>query len=148
MGYLNSPATYQDRIVNEVLRGLHRKTCVNWIDDLLVFVGNDDEYLSRLEQIFARYEEYNVKLAIKKCTFYARKIKWCGREFENGRYSYDPDLYDKVLSMPEPTLATGPASFHHTVTWLGNSLNPTDVVGPKAVLQRLFGRYLQNSITA
>ena len=26
MGYLNSPATCQDRIVNEVLRGLHRKT--------------------------------------------------------------------------------------------------------------------------
>lgn len=37
MGYLNSPATYQDRIVNEFLKGLHRQTCVNWIDDLLVY---------------------------------------------------------------------------------------------------------------
>ena len=102
-----------------------------------MFAGTDDENLSRLEQICARYEEYNVKLAIKKCTFYAGKIKWGGgREFENDRYSYDQDLYDKVLSMPKPALATDLASFLHTITWLGNSRNRTDVVGPKAVLQR------------
>ena len=144
MGYLNSPATYQDRIVNEVLKGLHRRTCVNWIDDLLVYAEDDDEYLTRLEEIFARYEQYQVKLAIKKCTFYAKKIKWCGREFTDGSYSFDPELYDKVLSMPEPVLASDLASFLYTLTWLGNSLDPTKVVDPKARLQRFLDRIFKS----
>ena len=46
MGYLNSAAVYQDKIVHEVLKDIHGKTCVNWIDDNLVFGATEDEYLS------------------------------------------------------------------------------------------------------
>ena len=89
----------------------------------MVYPEDDDEYLTRLEEIF-----------------YAKKIKWCGREFTDGSYSFDPELYDKVLSMPEPVLASDLATFLYTLTWLGNSLDPTKVVDPKARLQHFLDR--------
>lgn len=59
--------------MNEVLRDLHRETCVNWIDDLLVYAVNDAEYLRRLDEILARYEKYKVKSAIKKFIYILRQ---------------------------------------------------------------------------
>ena len=72
MGYLNSAAVYQDRIVHEVLKDIHGKKCVNWIDDNLLWGKTEAQYLDRLDEILGRYEEHNVKLNFLKCLVYKR----------------------------------------------------------------------------
>ena len=142
MGYLNSAAVYQDRIVHEVLYDLHEKIVVNWIDDALVFGSTEDEFLDNLDLILSRYAERNVKLNIAKCKLFATKIMWCGRELADGKYAFDPKLYDKVLEMPEPQMASELADFLYSITWLESTL--VNAQKPKAVLQE----FLQHIYTS
>ncbi len=134
-GYLNSPQVYQDRIANEVLQDLHGKICANWVDDCLVFGNTVDEFLDRLTLILERYEKYNVKLNFAKCQFFRRKIVWCGREFTEEGYSFDPKYYDKVLAIPTPELATELHSFVHSLQWIQTTLVPFGLLEAKGVLQ-------------
>ena len=143
MGYLNSPPTYQDRIVNEVLDGIHLKTCCNWIDDLLVFARNEDEYLDRLEQILQRYEKYKVKQNLRKCELFRTKVVWCGREFYNGTYTFASKYYDKVLETPEPEYAVDLMSFLFSIQWLSISLDPLGILEAKGPLIEIIDRIYQ-----
>ena len=52
-GLCNSPVTFM-RTVNQVLRGLLFKTCVVYVDDLIVYSRNMKEHLAHLQEIFQR----------------------------------------------------------------------------------------------
>ncbi len=139
-GYLNSPIVYQDRIVNEVLKDLHMKSCINWIDDCFVFGEAESEYLDRLDIILGRYGDYNVKLNFKKCTFFAQELTWCGRTFSENGYCYDSKFYDKILETPEPVLAQELHDFVFALGWIQDSLNPHEVLGAKEVLSNFLNK--------
>ena len=134
MGYLNSAAVYQDRIVHEVLKDIHGKTCVNWIDDNLVWGEDETEYLDRLDEILGRYETHNVKLNFPKCQLYKRKLVWGGRELSEDGYCYDPNFYDKVLETPEPELAIELHDFLFALGWIQDSLEPFGILEAKSIL--------------
>ena len=134
MGYLNSAAVYQDRIVHEVLKDIHGKKCVNWIDDNLLWGKTEAQYLDRLDEILGRYEEHNVKLNFPKCLVYKRKVVWGGREFSDKGYCYDPKFYDKVLETPEPELAVELHDFIFALGWIQDSLEPFGILEAKSVL--------------
>ena len=78
---------------------------MNWIDDNLVYGADEDQYLTRLDEILGRYEEHNVKLNFPKGHVYRSKLVWGGRELSKNGYCYDPKFYDKGLETPEPVPA-------------------------------------------
>ena len=147
MGYLNSAAVYQDRIVHEVLKDIHGKTCVNWIDDNLVFGATEDEYLSRLDEILGRYEEHRVKLNFPKCQIFRKKLVWGGREISKDGYCYDPKFYDKVLETPEPVLAVELHDFIFALGWIQDSLEPFGILEAKSVLSDFLNKLFNAKIT-
>ncbi len=65
MGLSNSPATYQ-RLMEECLGDLNMKICVIYLDDLIIFANSFEEHMERLQIIFDRLKECNLKLATKK----------------------------------------------------------------------------------
>ena len=140
MGYLNSPATYQDRIVNEVLEGLHMEMCVNWIDDLLVFGPDEETYLDRLDKILSRYDKWGVKLSLEKCEFFTKQVEWCGREFSNGTWCFSSKYYDKVLKTPEPETALELADFIYALQWVQTTLNPLGILEAKNTLNEVLNK--------
>lgn len=142
-GYLNSPVVYQDRIVNEVLKELHMRSCVNWIDDCMVFGDSEEQYLDRLDQILDRYEKYDVKLNFAKCIFYAKKLVWCGREFDETGHRYDPKYYKKILQTPEPVLGQELHDFIFALGWIQDSLDPFETLEAKGVLTNFLNKLFE-----
>ena len=76
-GLSGAPATYQ-RLMQDVLGDLHLKTCCIFIDDVIIFSSTFQEHLERLQLVFDRIKEANLKLSPKKCTFFKKKVKYVG----------------------------------------------------------------------
>ncbi|RAW40828.1 hypothetical protein PC110_g3002 [Phytophthora cactorum] len=50
-----------------------------WIDDLLLYAGDVDVYLDKLEELFALMNEFGLKLSAEKSSLFQRSVKWCGK---------------------------------------------------------------------
>ena len=60
-GLCNAPATFE-RLMSQVMRGLHWKRCLVYIDDILVFGNDFESALHNLEQILDRVAEYGLQV--------------------------------------------------------------------------------------
>lgn len=67
-GLCNLPSTFQ-RLMEHVLRGLNWKTCLIYIDDIIIYSQSFEEHLQHLEDVFLRLRQANVKLKPSKCFF-------------------------------------------------------------------------------
>ena len=65
-GLCNAPATFQ-RLMDSVLAGLHWKTCLVYIDDIIVVGKSFDEHLCNLQAVFERLRQAGLKLHPRKC---------------------------------------------------------------------------------
>jgi hypothetical protein len=68
-GLCNAPATFQ-RLIELVLRGIQWKTCLIYIDDIIVFGKSYDATLENLRLVLHRLRWANLKLKVPKCTYY------------------------------------------------------------------------------
>ena len=76
-GLCNAPATFE-RLMSQVMRGLHWKRCLVYIDDILVF-GNDFEaVLHNLELVLDRVAEYGLQLKSTKCNLFRTSVSFLG----------------------------------------------------------------------
>ena len=101
-GLVNAPATYQ-RLMEECFEGLHLDICYIYLDDLIIFSKTYEEHLERLEKIFKRLREVNLKLSPKKCEFFRKKVKYVGNIVSEEGIEPDPDKINKVQQWPRPT---------------------------------------------
>ena len=83
-GLCNSPITFM-RTVHQVLRGLLFKTCVVYVDDIVVYSNNMADHLTHLQEIFDRLKKAGLKLKPSKCHFAAKEVKYLGHLFPANR---------------------------------------------------------------
>ena len=100
-GLCNSPATFQ-RIMETCLGDLNMQICVIYLDDLIVFSDTFEEHMERLELIFNRLRQYNLKLAPQKCVFCKTEVDYVGYTVSERGISADPQKIDKVRNWPTP----------------------------------------------
>ena len=60
-GLCNAPATFQ-RLMERAMGELNLKDCLIYLDDIIIFSESFDQHLERLEAIFKRLHEHNLKL--------------------------------------------------------------------------------------
>ena len=60
-GLCNVPATFE-RLMSQVMRGLHWKRCLVYIDDILVFGNDFESALHNLKLILDRVAEYGLQV--------------------------------------------------------------------------------------
>ena len=101
-GLVNAPATYQ-RLMEECFFGLHLDICYIYLDDLIIFSKTFEEHMDRLQKIFQRLREVNLKLSPKKCEFFKRKVRYVGHIVSSEGIEPDPQKVDKVKDWPTPT---------------------------------------------
>ena len=53
-------------------------TLLLYLDDICVFAASIDEMLDRIELIFSRLKEFNLKIKPKKCHFFQRSVVFLG----------------------------------------------------------------------
>lgn len=96
-GFTNSPAKYQ-RTINEIFHEGLYKSCVIYIDDLLVFGSNFEETLSNLKWVFRQCKTFNVKLKASKCVFMKRKVEFLGHMVSENSIAPIPGKNDPLFS--------------------------------------------------
>jgi len=72
-GLTTAPSGFQ-RLMDLVLRGLTYITCVDYIDDTIVFAADIETHLSRLREVFERLRSANLKLHPTKCYCFSEKL--------------------------------------------------------------------------
>lgn len=76
-GLCNAPATYQ-RLMNNVLAGLIYKTCVVYVDDIVVASPTFEEHLKDVEEVLHRLRTAGLSLKLKKCQFCLSELTFLG----------------------------------------------------------------------
>ena len=89
MGLTNAPATCQ-RLMEMVLRGLPWKTCLVYLDELLIYSRSFREHLQHLEEILSRFQSSGLKLNPSKCCFARDQVQFLGHVVSKDVIQPDP----------------------------------------------------------
>ena len=100
-GLVNGPNFFQ-RIMECVLRGLTYEICLVYLDDVIVFSRTFEEHLVRLEQVFKRFRDANIKLKPSKCHFGCQKVNFLGHVVTAEGVHPDPQKVSAVKEFPVP----------------------------------------------
>ena len=100
-GLKNAPSTFQ-RLVNDVLKEFINKTCVVYMDDILIFSTSFQEHIVSIKRIFEAIRKYNLKIQINKCSFAENSTKFLGHVVESGNIRPDPTKVEAIQNYPLP----------------------------------------------
>ena len=103
-GLCNAPATFQ-RLMNSVLAGLHWKSCLVYIDDIVVVGKSIDEHLLNLQQVLEQLRQAGLKLQPGKCKFLQTQVTYLGHVVSAQGVSPDPEKTSQIESWPMPQSA-------------------------------------------
>lgn len=109
-GLCNAPATFE-RMMDSLLRGLKWKTCLCYLDDVVVFAPDFETHLIRLEQVLTCLANAGLQLNLKKCHFAARKLTILGHVVSKEGISPDATKLRAVAEFPKPTTLKALRSF-------------------------------------
>jgi hypothetical protein len=117
-----------------------------WIDDVLVYTRSFVDVLTRLEEVFQRLREFNVKLNPQKTDLCSKEITWCGRKISVEDITFDPEIIESLLSLPEPENATNLQKFLCGANGIRSSI--PEYAMEVAPLQELMGEIMRSTGSA
>jgi len=100
-GLCNAPATFQ-RLMDTVLSGLNYEICLAYLDDIIVFSNDLETHLQRLERLFVRLREANLKLKPSKCCMLQKRVTFLGYTISQAGVGTDPEKIAAVKDWPIP----------------------------------------------
>ena len=99
----NSPASFMGMMLS-IFGDLNFSRLLCYLDDLLVFASTEEEALRRLEVVFQRLRENNLKLSPKKCHLMRSSVKFLGHIIDGNGVAVDPAKVDVISSMSRSDL--------------------------------------------
>ena len=100
-GLCNAPATFE-RLMDQVLKGLHWKTCLVYLDDIIVLGKSFDEHLKNLEEVFQRIASAGLKLSPKKCSLFKKEVSYLGHKVTTEGICTANEKIEAVRDWPTP----------------------------------------------
>ncbi|KAL7848206.1 hypothetical protein AOLI_G00229240 [Acnodon oligacanthus] len=97
MGLTNAPATFQ-RLMEMVLHGLPWKTCLVYLEDVLIFSRSLSDHLQHLAEVFSRFRATGLKLNPAKCCLAKDHVQFLGHVVSKD--SIQPDPRNKTRTSP------------------------------------------------
>ena len=101
-GLTNAPATFQ-RLMDAVLAGLQWKSCLVYLDDVIIVGRTFEEHLNHLGEVFDRLRQAGLKLKVTKCSLFQEKDCYLGHIVSSEGVATDPSKTKKVADWPVPT---------------------------------------------
>ena len=102
-GLCNTPATFE-RLMSQVMRGLHWKRCLVYIDDILVFGNDFESALHSLELVLIRVAEYGLQLKSTKCNLFRASVPFLGHIVGRAGLECDPNKSAVANWIPPSTI--------------------------------------------
>jgi len=91
-GLSNAPATFQ-RAIDMILGGLEWKSCLVYLDDIMVFSKSAGEHVEYLREVFAALSGAGVSLKAKKCHLLQEEVEYLGHIVGRGQLQ----VQDKII---------------------------------------------------
>ena len=98
-GLYNSPATFLN-LMDCVLTSLNWKTCLFYLDDIIVFLKTWEEHLECLEGVFQGFQGAKLKLGASKCTLAAPEVGHLGHCVTRDSLLPNPMLLQVIREIP------------------------------------------------
>ena len=98
-GLCNAPAKYA-HVMNLFIRGVHWKTALAFLDDVLIMGRTFEDHLSNLGEALKRFRKYGLRLKPKKWVFFQKEVEFLGRLVGNDKLSMTKSDIKVVASWP------------------------------------------------
>ena len=79
---------------------LNVRDCLIYLDDVVVFSDDFESHILKLDAIFSRLQQHNLKLKCSKCEFFRSKITYLGHVVSEQGIETDPDKIAAIKSWP------------------------------------------------
>ena len=100
-GLCNAPATFE-RLMDQVLQGLHWSRCLVYLDDIISFGTTFGDALDNLTSIFERLRMYGLQLKSTKCHLFQTSVPFLGHVAGRRGLECDPKKIEDVKCWPVP----------------------------------------------
>ena len=121
MGCVDAVA-YAQSTMHEVHGDLMPRHVTAWIDDVVGYAADEAEMLPVLEQAFARYAQYGMKLNPSKGEYFTKEVTWCGRVISASGITHDPERIQGLVDLTAPTTAGDLQQFLGAVGWMRSNI--------------------------
>ena len=100
-GLCNAPATFQ-RLMERCMGQLNLRDCLIYLDDIIIYSADIATHIERLDKVFERLAEYNLKVKPSKCEFFQTKTTYLGHVVSEAGIQADPAKIEAVRNWPCP----------------------------------------------
>ena len=100
-GLCNAPATFQ-RLMERCMGDMNLRDCLIYLDDIIIFSSSFEDHLDKLQAVFQRLHESNLKLKANKCEFFKREISYLGHIVSKDGIKTDNNKTEAVRTWPIP----------------------------------------------
>ena len=101
MGLHTSPNSFQ-LLMDKILRGLTFRSCLCYLDDVLIFSETYEQHLSDLNEIFDRFRKAGLKLNPQKCSFAKSSCIYLGHHISKDGIKPPPNRVNALMNYPPP----------------------------------------------
>ncbi len=115
-GLCNAPAFFQHAIQTEVLGDLTEAAIV-YIDDILVFGKDEEEFLENLDKVLGKLAEHGIIVKPSKCRLGVSSVEYLGMRITAETVEMTPDRKRAILDIAKPTTVTEMRSFLGVVNY-------------------------------
>ena len=77
---------------------LNLRFCLIYFDDIIIYSSIFEEHIERLEAVFERLKEHNLKLKASKCEFIKTQVSYLGYMVSEECVETDPEKTETLKS--------------------------------------------------
>jgi transposase InsO family protein len=115
-GLSNAPSTFE-RLMETVLQGLQWKSCLVYLDDIVIFGSTEQQLMERMDDIFTRLHKAGLKMKPRKCRLFRRETDYLGHVICADGVKVSPEKVAAVRDWPVPECVTELRSFLGTASY-------------------------------
>jgi hypothetical protein len=101
-GLRNAPASFR-RTVHIVLSGLNWKSCLVYLDDIIIYSKTMDAHVGHLNEALTLLGTAGLSLKLAKCLFFKDTVDYLGHVIRPGKLAVAVKNTDSLRSALQPT---------------------------------------------
>ena len=142
-GLKGAPGYFQQQLAAIVLAGIIHICCELYLDDCIVFAKTEEQFLVKLEEVFIRFKNHNIKLNPDKCRFGLQEVEYLGHVINNTGLKFSPSRLARILEIERPKIAKDMKIYLGTVNYLRDHIKNLSML--MAPLQAMITPYDKRS---
>ncbi len=126
----NTLVTFQ-RLMNKILRQYIGKFVQVYLNDIIIYSNNLDEYKKHIKAVLEKIREANLKLKLSKCQQFQIELKFIGHLIERNGIRPNPQNVKKIKNAEVPKNITKLRKFLGMAQYYWQYINGyADIIGP------------------